>query len=204
MDQSNEFENGFWVFSYSEMLQTGRAEKVDEKMGSFVYIPCSLPEFPWSKKWIFCNFVLNSAKNLSILKQLTYMHLKGLVTHFHKMVSLIMPWLNVLEISVWNWRIMLNFYWVSFFFDILIAIISWTVAQTPINHIIIWKTVIRTFRCMYNRHWILPFLLMPSNKTLPQVFIIIPEAEGTVFLNIFFLQWKEGWRGLWNWKNYQN
>ena len=44
---------------------------------------------------------------------------------------------------------MLNFCWVSIFFDILIANISWTVAQAPINHIIFWKTVIRTSRCTY-------------------------------------------------------
>ena len=31
------------------------------------------------------------------------------------------------------------------FFDILVANISWTVAQTPISHIILWKTVTKTF-----------------------------------------------------------
>ena len=35
------------------------------------------------------------------------------------------------------------------FFYIFIANVSWTVAQTPINHIIFWKTVIRTFRSIY-------------------------------------------------------
>ena len=53
------------------------------------------------------------------------------------------------DISVWSRRILLNFCWVSIFFDILIANISWTVAQTPINHIIFWKSVMRTFRCIY-------------------------------------------------------
>ena len=33
--------------------------------------------------------------------------------------------------------------------NIFIANISWTVAHTPINHIIFWKTVIRNFRCMH-------------------------------------------------------
>ena len=37
----------------------------------------------------------------------------------------------------------------SIFFDILIANISWTVAQTPVNHINFWKSVMRTFRCIY-------------------------------------------------------
>ena len=53
------------------------------------------------------------------------------------------------DISIWNWRILLNFCWVSIFFDILIANISWTVAPTPINHSIFWKSVMRTFRCIY-------------------------------------------------------
>ena len=47
------------------MLQTVRAEKVDEKMGSFVRFPCFLSEL-WSlncpNKCIFCNFVLTSAR----------------------------------------------------------------------------------------------------------------------------------------------
>ena len=46
-------------------------------------------------------------------------------------------------------RILLNFCWVSNFFDVLIANISWTVAQTPINHTIFWNSVMRTFRWMY-------------------------------------------------------
>ena len=53
------------------------------------------------------------------------------------------------EISVWSQRILLNFCWVSIFFDILIVNISWKVAQTPINHSIFWKSVMRTFRCIY-------------------------------------------------------
>ena len=52
-------------------------------------------------------------------------------------------------IKVWSWRILLNFCWVSIFFDILITNISWTVDQTPINHTIFWKSVIRTFSCIY-------------------------------------------------------
>ena len=46
-----------------------------------------------------------------------------------------------------NSKILWNFYWVSIFFDILIPSISWMVAQTPINYIIFWKSVMRTFRC---------------------------------------------------------
>ena len=53
------------------------------------------------------------------------------------------------DISVWSWRNLLNFCWVSIFFDILIVNFSWTVAQTPINHSIFWKSVMRTLRCIY-------------------------------------------------------
>ena len=53
------------------------------------------------------------------------------------------------DISIWNWKILLNFCWVSLFFDILITNISWAVARTAINHSIFWKSVMRTFRCIY-------------------------------------------------------
>ena len=39
-----------------------------------------------SKKCIFCNFVLTSARNLSLLKRFTYMPLKVFITHFQKMI----------------------------------------------------------------------------------------------------------------------
>ena len=45
--------------------------------------------------------------------------------------------------------ILLIFCLASIFFDILIANNSWTVAQTPINHIIFWISIMRTFRCIY-------------------------------------------------------
>ena len=53
------------------MLEIVRVEKFDEKMGSVVQFSCFLPEL-WSvncpKKCIFYNFVLNSARNLSLFK----------------------------------------------------------------------------------------------------------------------------------------
>ena len=102
------------------------------------------------KSEFFCNLMLTSARNLSLFKQFTYMHPKGLITHFQKIVSFIMLWHTVSKIlKVWSRRILLNYCWVSIFFDILIANISWTVAQTPINHILFWKNVMRTFRCIY-------------------------------------------------------
>ena len=51
------------------------------------------------------------------------------------------------------------------FSDILIAHVSWTVAQTPITHIIFWKTVIKTFRSIYiNCFNILSFLLRSAQN----------------------------------------
>ena len=69
------------------------------------------------------------------------------------------------DITIWNWRILLNSFWVRIFFDILIAnfwyfngiffdiFISWTVVQIHKNHAIIWKSVMRFFRCIYVNCW---------------------------------------------------
>ena len=53
-----------------------------KKMGSFMVRKLS-------KKCIFYNFVLASARNLSLLKQFTYKHLKVLFPLFQKMVGFI-------------------------------------------------------------------------------------------------------------------
>ena len=52
-------------------------------------------------------------------------------------------------IRVWSWKVLLNFCWVSIFFDILITNISWMVAHISMNHIIFWKSLMITFRCIY-------------------------------------------------------
>ena len=94
--------------------------------------------------------MMTSVRNRSLLKQITYMHLKGLITHFQKMILFIMQWLNVSEMLGFEVKdILLYFCWVGMFFDILIANISWAVAQTTINHIIFWKNVMSSFRCIY-------------------------------------------------------
>ena len=147
------------------MLQTVRSGKLDERNG----VICLVSIFPsWvmglklSKKVSFCNFVLTSARNLSLLKQFTYMHLKGLVTHFQKMVLFIMLWLTVLKILVFEIEVRKIS---AHFFDILIAYISWTVAWIHINHTIFWKSVMRTSRCIYvNRFDRLTFLVKVSTK----------------------------------------
>ena len=100
MDQSREHTKiSFDYFQILKwMLQTVRAENADKKNG----VICLVSMFsPWvmvikfSKKVHFWNFVLPSAKNLSLSKQFTYFRLKGLVTYFQKMVLFIMLWLTV-------------------------------------------------------------------------------------------------------------
>ena len=112
-------ENEFWAFSNSEVNITNRLEKVDEKNGviCLVYMLRSwFMVLKLSIKCIFCNFVLTSARNLSQLKQFTYMHLKSLVTNFQKLMS-IMLWLTVSVVFVFEVEEFLrNFCWVSIFF----------------------------------------------------------------------------------------
>ena len=85
------------------------------------------------------------------------------------------------DIRVWSQRTLLNFCWVSILFYILIANISWRVAQTPVNqyvaqtpvhHIIFWKSVMRTFRCIYvNSFNRLRFLAEVSTKLQKSTFL---------------------------------
>ena len=74
------------------MLQKVRAEKVDEENR----VICLVSMFPswvmvrkFSKKVHFHNFVLTLARNLNLLKQFIYIHLKVLITLFQKMVKFI-------------------------------------------------------------------------------------------------------------------
>ena len=53
------------------------------------------------------------------------------------------------DIRAWCQTNLINFYWVSIFFYILIANISWMLSWTPIIHISFWKSITRTFRCIY-------------------------------------------------------
>ena len=53
------------------------------------------------------------------------------------------------DFRVWSRIILLNFSWVSIFSDTLIANISWMMAQTHTSHTIFLKSVMRTFRCIY-------------------------------------------------------
>ena len=111
------------------MLQTVKAEKVNEKNG----VICLVSMFPFwvmvlklSKKLqFFLQFFTNLTRNLSLLKQFTH---------------------SISKVSSRTFR---KWYWVNIFIDILIGNISWTVAQTSINQIIFWKRLMRTFRFIY-------------------------------------------------------
>ena len=69
----------------------------------------------------FCNFALTLTRNLSQSKKFTYMHLKSLVTHFQKMVLIIILWLTVLGILEFEVEEFVKFLLSQHVFDILIA-----------------------------------------------------------------------------------
>ena len=93
-------ENKFRQFSNTKISQTVRTEKVDEKNE----VICLVPFFP---SWVmvlklpkiihFCKFVLTSSRNLNLLKQFIYVHLKDLIMLFRKIVHFIGVWATVKE-----------------------------------------------------------------------------------------------------------
>ena len=113
------------------ILQTVRSEKVDEKNGVICLVSMFLSwvmVLKLSKECISCNFVLNSARNLSLLKQFTYMHFtfymseRSRYTLSENGIVYYAITYCFRDITVWSWRILLNFCWFSIFFDILILI----------------------------------------------------------------------------------
>ena len=77
--------------------QIDRAQKVDKKCGhlsSFLFYSLS-----YGRKWcMFCKFVPISARNLNLLKQFIYSHLKDLMRLFQEIVYFIGVWATVHEI----------------------------------------------------------------------------------------------------------
>ena len=127
------------------MVQTITAEKVDEKNG----VICLVTMFP---SWIMSLNFIKKFKELSKKSKsvkATYVYApKGLVLYFQKMAIVYSAMTYCCgDIRVGSQIVLLNFYWLGILFDILIENISWTAAQTPINHIISWKSVVRTLRC---------------------------------------------------------
>ena len=142
-----------WILSIFKFRnEYYKLEKVDEKNG----VICLVTIFPsWvmvlklSKKLHFCNFVLTSAINLSLKAIYIYASERSWYALSENGIVYCAMTYYFGDISVWSRRILLNFCWVSIFFDILIVNISLTVAQTPKNHSIFWKSVMRPFRCIH-------------------------------------------------------
>ena len=135
------------------MIQTVRAEKVDEKSE----VICSISMFP---SWVMVIKLPKTVKFLQFCAELSKKSksIKAIYIHASERSRYALSENGIFyytmiycfgDIRVWSWRILLNFCWVSIFLDILIANNSWTVVQTPINHTIFWKSVIRTFWCIY-------------------------------------------------------
>ena len=135
------------------MLQADRVEKVDEKNG-VIWVVFMFPSWVMilklSEKVHFSNFVLTLAKKSKYVKTIDiYASETSRYAVSEKVIVYYAMTSCFEDISVWNRRALLNFCWVSIVFDILIANISWMVAQVPINHIIFWKTVTKTFKSIY-------------------------------------------------------
>ena len=83
-------ENEFWQFSKTKMSVTNTWSGKIRWKNRFICLASMFPSWVMalklSKKVHFCNSVLASARNLSLLKQCTYMHLKVLITLFQKMI----------------------------------------------------------------------------------------------------------------------
>ena len=119
------------------MPQTIRAEKVDGKNGVSWLVsifPSRVMVLSLSKKVQYLQFCADLSKKSKYIKAI-YIYAtemarcalseNGIV--YYAMIYCFG------DIRVWSQRTLLNICWVSIFFYILIANISWTVSQTPIN-----------------------------------------------------------------------
>ena len=76
------------------MNVTVKVGKVDEKNRAICLVsmfPSRAVVLTLFKKVHFLHHFADLSKNLSLLMEFTYAHLKGFVTHFHKMVLFIKP-----------------------------------------------------------------------------------------------------------------
>ena len=123
-----------------------------------ICLVCTFPSWvmvlEFSKKvHFFCNFQLALVRNLTLLKQFTYTHVYASERSCYGLSEDGIAYYAMTycfeDTRVWSRRILLKFCWVNNFFDILIANILRTVTRTSTNHIIFWKSVMKTFRCIY-------------------------------------------------------
>ena len=114
------------------ILQIVRSEKVDEKNG----VICLVSMFPsWvmvlklSKKVQFLQFCADlSKKSKSIKATSMYASERSRCELSENGIVYCAMTYYFGDISIWSQNILLNFCWVSIFFDIVIVNISWTVA----------------------------------------------------------------------------
>ena len=118
-----------------------------KKMESLVEFPCCLSEL-WSLnclKSAFLQFFADLSKKSKSIKAIyIYASERSCYALLENGIVYCAMTYCFGDISVWSQRILLHFCWVSIFFDILIANISWTVAQTPINHFVFRNSAMKT------------------------------------------------------------
>ena len=90
MDQREDhMQKNFDYFEIQKWMLQTEWKKPMKKMRSFFLFPRFLPELWFLNcltKCIFLDFVLTSARNLSLLKQFIYVYLKILITLFQKII----------------------------------------------------------------------------------------------------------------------
>ena len=133
------------------MLQTVTEDKVDEKnwvISLFSMFPSWIVVLKLSKKVYFLQFCADLSKKS---KSTEVIHIYASESSRYALSENGIVYYAMTyrfgDIRVWSRIILLNFCWVSIFFNILIANTSWKVTQIPINNIIFWKSVMR--RCIY-------------------------------------------------------
>ena len=156
------------------MLETVRLEKIDEKN----WIICLVSMFfSWvmvlklSKKVQFLQFCADLTKKSKSNKAI-YIYACERSRYALSENGIVYYTMTYCfgGIRVWRWKVLLNFCWVSIFFDILIANISWMVAHISMNHIIFWKSLMITFRCIWLALTDLVFLLMSAQNCKKWIF----------------------------------
>ena len=87
-----------WKWILTIFIYKNESYKQIDGKNRWKYRRLELRSFNSPKKCIFCNFVITSARNLSLLKQVTSMHLKVLNTLFQKKIWFIGVWATVHDI----------------------------------------------------------------------------------------------------------
>ena len=150
------------------MSQTVRAEKVDGKNGVIKLVsifPSRVMVLKLSKKVISClKFCADLSKKSKYFKAIyIYISERSRCALSENGIVYFTMIYSFGDIKVWSQKTLLNFCWISMFFDLLITNILWA-ARTPINHTIFWKSVI-SFKYVYGKFFRrLRFLAEVSTK----------------------------------------